>query len=83
MDSSTLQQYGMLMRYVCSEIHRHISKLICIAMTEKLSDINIATLMSLMLLMQSFIAVMRVYAFCYLTLWKSQHLDLTSTVHKI
>ena len=50
MDSSTFQQYGMLMRYVCSEVHRHISKLKCIAMEEKLSDINIATLMCIAVL---------------------------------
>ena len=50
MDSNTLQQYGMLMRYGCSEVHRHISKLICIAMEEKFSDINIATLMCIAVL---------------------------------
>ena len=50
MDSSTLQQYGLLMRYGSSEVHRHISKQICVAVEEKFSDINIAKLMCIAVL---------------------------------
>ena len=45
------------MRYGCSEVHRHISKLICIGTEEKFLDINVATLMCIAVLYRSHVSI--------------------------